>query len=219
MLGLLKDRNFSFDSQAKKDWCSYLNELKKQNIKPLKRSDRLHSFEVMEEIQNCLAQKNPVITTEVGQHQVWAARYLKFNEPRKFLTSGGLGTMGFGLPAAIGASIALDNSPVVCISGDGSFQMNMQELATCVDYNLPVKIFIINNGYLGMVRQFQEKSCAGRYFATKISGPDYLKLAQSYGIRALRVKDLSEIKSAVETAYNSDGPFIIDFVVEQMEIL
>ena len=219
MLGLLKDRNFSFDSQAKKDWCSYLNELKKQNIKPLKRSDRLHSFEVMAEIQNCLAQKNPVITTEVGQHQVWAARYLKFNEPRKFLTSGGLGTMGFGLPAAIGASIALDNSPVVCISGDGSFQMNMQELATCVDYNLPVKIFIINNGYLGMVRQFQEKSCAGRYFATKISGPDYLKLAQSYGIRALRVKDLSEIKSAVETAYNSDGPFIIDFVVEQMEIL
>ena len=167
-------------------WCNYLNDLKKQNILPEKKSEKLHSFEVMLEIQNCLKDKAPVISTEVGQHQVWSARYLQFNEPRKFLTSGGLGTMGFGFPAAIGASVALNRQPVICIAGDGSFQMNLQELATCVDYNIPVKVFIINNGYLGMVRQFQEKMCNERYFATKISSPDYIKLAESYGIKGTR---------------------------------
>ena len=200
-------------------WCNYLNELKQQNILPKKKSEKLHSFEVMLEIQNCLKDKAPVISTEVGQHQVWAARYLQFNEPRKFLTSGGLGTMGFGFPAAIGASVALNGQPVVCIAGDGSFQMNLQELATCVDYNIPVKVFIINNGYLGMVRQFQEKMCDERYFATKISSPDYIKLAESYGIKGIRVEKFEDIKPAVEAAYNSKSPFIVDFVVEPMEVL
>ncbi len=200
-------------------WYNCLNELKKQNILPEKKSEKLHSFEVMLEIQNCLKDKAPVISTEVGQHQVWAARYLQFNEPRKFLTSGGLGTMGFGFPAAIGASVALNGQPVVCIAGDGSFQMNLQELATCVDYNIPVKVFIINNGYLGMVRQFQEKMCDERYFATKISSPDYIKLAESYGIKGIRVEKFEDIKPAVEAAYNSKSPFIVDFVVEPMEVL
>lgn len=202
-----------------KSWCNYLNELKQQNILPEKKSEKLHSFEVMLEIQNCLKDKAPVISTEVGQHQVWAARYLQFNEPRKFLTSGGLGTMGFGFPAAIGASVALNGQPVVCIAGDGSFQMNLQELATCVDYNILVKVFIINNGYLGMVRQFQEKMCDERYFATKISSPDYIKLAESYGIKGIRVEKFEDIKPAVEAAYNSKSPFIVDFVVEPMEVL
>ena len=200
-------------------WCNYLNELKQQNILPEKKSEKLHSFEVMLEIQNCLKDKAPVISTEVGQHQVWAARYLQFNEPRKFLTSGGLGTMGFGFPATIGASVALNGQPVVCIAGDGSFQMNLQELATCVDYNIPVKVFIINNGYLGMVRQFQEKMCDERYFATKISSPDYIKLAESYGIKGIRVDKFEDIKPAVEVAYTSKSPFIVDFVVEPMEVL
>ncbi len=200
-------------------WCNYLNDLKKQNILPEKKSEKLHSFEVMLEIQNCLKDKAPVISTEVGQHQVWSARYLQFNEPRKFLTSGGLGTMGFGFPAAIGASVALNRQPVICIAGDGSFQMNLQELATCVDYNIPVKVFIINNGYLGMVRQFQEKMCNERYFATKISSPDYIKLAESYGIKGTRVEKFKDIKPAVEAAYNSKKTFIVDFVVEPMEVL
>ncbi len=215
----LRFDNMKVDLSANKKWCNYLNALKNQNSEPVKRSEKLHSFEVIQEIQNCIEGKNPVISTEVGQHQVWAARYFKFNKPRKFLTSGGLGTMGFGLPAAIGASLALNKQPVICIAGDGSFQMNMQELATCVDYNIPVKIFIINNGYLGMVRQFQEKMCDGRYFATEISGPDYLKLAASYGIKALRVEHLSDVKPAFVEAYNSEGPYIVDFVVEPMELL
>ena len=184
----------------------------------LKRSNNLHSFEVMEEINKYFKSKNIIITTEVGQHQVWASRYLKFNQPRKFITSGGLGTMGFGFPAAIGAAIATNES-VICISGDGSFQMNMQEIATCMDYNIPVKVFILNNGYLGMVRQFQEKLYDQRYYATKISNPDFIKLAQSYGALALRVEQKSDIELAIKKVMNYNGFAIIDFVVEQEELL
>ena len=126
--------------------------------------------------------------------------------------------MGFGFPAAIGASVA-KNLPVVCIAGDGSLQMNIQELATCVEYDIPVKVFILNNGYLGMVRQFQEKVCEQRYFATKISNPDFVKLAESYGVKAIRVERLEDVQSAVEFAFKTDGPIFVDFVIEPMELL
>ena len=200
------------------DWLKEAKELQNQNIAPLKRSEKMHSFEVLQEINDCIKDKNLVITTEVGQHQVWAARYLEFNSPNKFITSGGLGTMGFGFPAAIGACVANGN-PVVCVAGDGSFQMNLQELATCVDYNLPVKIFILDNNYLGMVRQFQEKLCNERYFGTKIFNPDFIKLAESYGIKATRVDKIEDIKNAIEKAFKTDGPYLIDFVVEPKELL
>ncbi len=193
-------------------------EIKQPDIIPLKRTSSMHSFEVMQEIYNCLKDRNSVITTEVGQHQVWAARYLKFNAPRKFITSGGLGTMGFGFPAAIGACIA-NKEPVICIAGDGSFQMNLQELAVCMDYKLPVKVFILNNGYLGMVRQFQERICNERYFATKISNPDFVKLAESYGASGIRVEKVEDIEDAINKAYSFDGPFLIDFAVEPKELL
>lgn len=126
--------------------------------------------------------------------------------------------MGFGFPAAIGACVATKTS-VVCIAGDGSFQMNIQELATCVDYNLPIKIFVLNNGYLGMVRQFQEKSCDERYFATKISNPDFVKLAESYGAKGLRVTALADVKDAINAAFAYNGVFIVDFVIEPKELL
>ncbi len=196
------------------NWLNYAKTLTAINYQ--KRSDRMHSFEVLEQIQECL--KNTIITTEVGQHQVWASRCLQFNKPRKFITSGGLGTMGFGFPAAIGASIA-KKEPVVCIAGDGSFQMSLQEIATCMDYNLPVKIFILNNGYLGMVRQFQEKICEQRYFATKISNPDFIKLAESYGALSVRVEKTENIKSAVRKAMEHEGTALIDFVIEPEELL
>lgn len=201
-----------------KQWLEYTKNLICKNIEPQKRTNVMHSFEVMKEIQKYLKGQY-VVTTEVGQHQVWAARYLNFNEPYKFITSGGLGTMGFGFPAAIGASIAQNNSPVVCIAGDGSLQMNIQELAVCMDYKIPVKVFILDNGYLGMVRQFQEKSCDERYFATKISNPDFVKLAESYGAKGYRVEKLEDIKSALDKAFAENGPVLIDFVVEPMEIL
>ena len=206
------------DYQIFNDWLKKTKELQNKNAAPLKRSEKMHSFEVLKEINNCIKDKNMVVTTEVGQHQVWAARYLEFNSPNKFITSGGLGTMGFGFPAAIGACVANGN-PVVCIAGDGSFQMNLQELATCVDYGFPVKIFIFDNNYLGMVRQFQEKLCNERYFGTRISNPDFIKLAESYGIKAARVDKIEDIKNAVEKAFKADGPYIIDFVVETKELL
>ena len=206
------------DYQIFGDWLKKTKELQNKNAAPLKRSEKMHSFEVLKEINNCIKDKNMVVTTEVGQHQVWAARYLEFNSPNKFITSGGLGTMGFGFPAAIGACVANGN-PVVCIAGDGSFQMNLQELATCVDYGLPVKIFIFDNNYLGMVRQFQEKLCNERYFGTRISNPDFIKLAESYGIKAARVDKIEDVKNAVEKAFKTDGPYIIDFVVEPKELL
>lgn len=204
----------------------FIKNAKPLDIKPItyskyvtqKRSNNLHSFEVMEGINTYFKGKDIIIATEVGQHQVWASRYLKINKPRKFITSGGLGTMGFGFPAAIGACIA-SLKPVVCIAGDGSFQMNMQEIATCIDYNLPVKVFILNNGYLGMVRQFQEKLCAQRYYATKISNPDFIKLAQSYGTFALRVEKKSDINLAIDRVMSYNGFAIIDFVVEPEELL
>lgn len=209
----------NFKTADNSNWLKAVMEFKNDNLKPLKRSSKMHSFELLQEIAACIKDKNITVTTEVGQHQVWAARYLKFNFPRKFITSGGLGTMGFGLPAAIGASITLNKAPVICISGDGSFQMNLQELAVCRDYNLPVKIFILDNGYLGMVRQFQEKICDERYFATQISNPDFVKLAESYGIKARRVEKLEDVKEAVSEAFLTGGPFVIDFVIEPKELL
>ncbi len=214
MIAMVREQNINKDME----WLKEAEKFKINNLKPLKRSAKMHSFELMQKIYECIKDKNIVVTTEVGQHQVWAARYLKFNSPRKFITSGGLGTMGFGFPAAIGAAVA-NNKSVICIAGDGSIQMNLQELALCKDYNLPVKLFILNNGYLGMVRQFQEKTCDERYFATKISNPDFLKLAESYGAKGIRVDRLEDVENAINTAFAYDGPFIVDFLIEPMELL
>lgn len=214
MIAMVREQNINKDME----WLKEAEKFKINNLKPLKRSAKMHSFELMQKIYECIKDKNIVVTTEVGQHQVWAARYLKFNSPRKFITSGGLGTMGFGFPAAIGAAVA-NNQSVICIAGDGSIQMNLQELALCKDYNLPVKLFILNNGYLGMVRQFQEKTCDERYFATKISNPDFLKLAESYGAKGIRVDRLEDVENAINTAFAYDGPFIVDFLIEPMELL
>ena len=189
------------------------------NIKRETKNNMLQSFEVMRELDNFIRGKDYVITTEVGQHQLWAAQNMHFSKPGKFLTSGGSGTMGFGFPAAVGASIYDMSKPVVCIAGDGSFQMNIQELATCRDYDLPVKILILNNGYLGMVRQLQEKQCGGRYFETKISNPDFMKIAESYGIKGYRVNNRSEILPALEKAFADRKTCIIEFIVEPMEVL
>ena len=141
--------------------------------------------------------KNTIITTEVGQHQMWAAQYYKFEKPNKWITSGGLGTMGFGFPAAIGAQMANPEALVVDIAGDGSILMNIQELSTVVQYRLPVKIFIINNEYMGMVRQWQELLHGGRYSESYMDSlPDFVKLAESFkakGIRAVKSTQVDDV--------------------------
>lgn len=208
---------FEFDNNT--DWLESAQELKLLNKTHKLVSNKLQSFEVIKSIYEYTKSLSPYITTEVGQHQLWTAQNYKFDRPGQFITSGGTGTMGFGLPAAIGASIALNKRPVICIAGDGSFQMNEQELATCVDYELPIKIFIMNNGYLGMVRQLQEKHCNSRYSQTKITNPDFLKLAEAYGIPSIRVTKQQEIKAAVTKAFTSNTPYIIDFIIEPKEIV
>lgn len=206
-------------SRVSSEWLSEAQKLKEKNVKPKKLSNLLHSYEVIRHIYDFTKDMEPVVATEVGQHQLWAAQNFKFSGPRKFLTSGGSGTMGFGLPAAEGASVALGKKPVICISGDGSLQMNFHELATCADYKLPVKVFVLNNGYLGMVRQLQQKFCSGRFSETKISNPDFVKLAESYGICGIRVHTEAEITPALEKAFAIDGPVVVDFVIEPMEVV
>ncbi len=201
------------------EWLSMACSLKNLNTSPKKISDKLHSFEVIRAIYEHSKDLNPVVTTEVGQHQIWTAQNFKFSTPRQFITSGGSGTMGFGLPAAIGACVAKPDKTVICISGDGSFQMNEQELAVCADYNLPIKIFILNNGYLGMVRQLQQQSFGGRYSETGISNPDFVQLARAYGIKALRVEKSGDVNSALIEALSVNEPFIVDFAVEPLEVV
>ncbi len=157
-------------------------------------------------------------TTEVGQHQMWAAQYLKFDEPKRWMTSGGLGTMGYGFPAATGVQIAHPKSLVIDVAGEASFLMNMQELSTIKQYRLPVKIFVLNNEYMGMVRQWQEFFHGGRYAESYTDSlPDFVALASSYGIKGLRATKRSEVDGVIEEMISHDGPVLADIVVEKME--
>ena len=160
-----------------------------------------------------------IITTEVGQNQMWAAQYYKFDQPRHFLTSGGLGTMGYGFPAAIGAQFAVPDATVFDIAGDGSFQMNIQELSTAVENKSPVNVAILNNGYLGMVRQWQELFWEGRYASSHLApgNPDFVKVAEGYGAKGMRVTEPDQVRPAVEEAIAHRGPVVMDFVVNPDE--
>jgi acetolactate synthase-1/2/3 large subunit len=158
-----------------------------------------------------------IIVTGVGQNQMWAAQHYWYNRPNSLISSGGLGTMGFGLPASMGVKIGRPDDTVWCIDGDGSFQMTMHELATIVQERVAVKIAIINNGYLGMVRQWQELLYNRRYFGVTLSGPDYVKIAEAYGIPGVWVKHKEEAAPAIQQAMADPGPFLIDFRVEPEE--
>lgn len=161
---------------------------------------------------------NAVITTEVGQNQMWAALFYKFDKPRHFISSGGLGTMGYGFPAAIGAKLGRPDAHVIDIAGDGSIQMNIQELATAVQHHIPVKIAILNNRYLGMVRQWQELFYKKRYSGTCIDcQPDFVKVAEAYGAHGIRVEKPEDVRGAIEKALEIDGPVIMDFIVDREE--
>ena len=161
--------------------------------------------------------KNPIITTEVGQHQMWAAQHFGFELPNKWLTSGGLGTMGYGLPAAIGAQLGNPNALVVDIAGEASIQMNIQELATATQYRLPVKIFILNNEYMGMVRQWQELTYESRYSESySDSLPDFVKLAEAYGWKGIRCSDPADLDAAIAEMLAHDGPVMFDCMVAKL---
>lgn len=158
-----------------------------------------------------------IIVTDVGQHQMWAAQHYWFDRPNTLISAGGLGAMGFGLPAAMGSKIARPEDIVWAIVGDGGFQMNVQELATLAQEQIPIKVAIINNGCLGMVRQLQEFLCEGRYYQVRLRNPDFLKLAEAYGLTAFRVTEKAEVRAAIERATALDEPVIVEFVVAQDE--
>jgi acetolactate synthase-1/2/3 large subunit len=160
-----------------------------------------------------------IICTEVGQNQMWAAQWYTYTKPRTFISSGGLGTMGFGFPAAIGAQVACPDKVVVDIAGDGSFQMNIQELATAAHNRIPVKVALLNNGYLGMVRQWQELFFNRRYSCTVLSdgNPDFVKVAEAYGAKGIRVEHSDQVRPALDDALATPGPVILDFRIDPGE--
>lgn len=205
------------NSEEKTNWVAQIKQMKSKKTVPVVESEKMHAHRVLEKIYECTKEYEPIVATEVGQHQIWTVQNFNFKKPRKLLTSGGLGTMGFGFPAAMGACLAERNSLVLDISGDGSIQMNIQELATCVEYHLPVKVLILNNGYLGMVRQWQEKFYEGRYCGTQITSPDFVKVAEAYGAKGIRVEREEDIERAMKEAIDYDGPVFIDFIVESFD--
>jgi len=161
-----------------------------------------------------------IIVTEVGQNQMWAAQFFTHKDPRRFISSGGLGTMGYGLPAAIGAKVGMPDCEVIDIAGDGSIQMNIQELATAVLNDIPVKVAILNNGVLGMVRQWQELFFCERYSHTTLgSCPDFVKLAEAYGALGLRATKPSEVEDVIKEGLASDKPTVMDFKVHSKEMV
>ena len=178
--------------------------------------DRLRPQYVIQQLSD-LMKGEGIVTSEVGQNQMWTALYYCFRKPRSWITSGGLGTMGYGFPAAIGAHFARPDETVVDVAGDGSFQMNIQELATVAHNNIPVKVVILNNMYLGMVRQWQELFYDRRYAYTELSPVDFVKVANAYGVEGIRVEEKADVRGALETALSHDGPFVLDFRIEREE--
>jgi acetolactate synthase-1/2/3 large subunit len=161
---------------------------------------------------------NAVLVTDVGQHQMWAAQFFNFMLPRTHITSGGLGTMGFSLPASMGAAFGRKDIPVISLSGDGGFQMNSQELATIVEQKLPIKILIMNNGFLGMVRQWQELFWKKRYSQVEMFSPDFVKLADAYGLPGYRARTSGEVEEKLRLALDyADGPVLVEFVLAREE--
>ena len=216
---VLAELNRKIPKLSHTKWLDEVAKLKKKYSLTFRKTeeDVLIPQEILFEI-NKLTKGEVIVATDVGQHQMWSAQYLTFNNPHTILTSGGAGTMGFGLPAAIGAQIANPNKKVIAIVGDGGFQMTFQELMMIKEYNLPVKIFIINNSYLGMVRQWQELFHEKRYSSVNLSyNPDFIKIGEAYGIKSIQLKNKKDLKKHLKKILKSDEAVLVECIVEKEE--
>ena len=210
-----------YDQAARREWLAAIEAWRAEG-----RIDYHHLFEpiqpqmVIETLYQKTRGRDAVITTEVGQHQMWTAQYYPFDRPRRFLSSGGLGVMGFGLPAAMGAQVADPEALVVCVAGDGSILMNIQEMVTIVEEKLPIKTIILNNGCLGMVRQWQQLFYHQRYASTLLGpGPDFVKLAEAFGAKGFRAVTPEEVGPVLERGLATDGPVVMEFIVCQQALV
>ena len=221
MLGKVKTREQLAPRQKIwEEWCQHIMAWKQEKPLPYQTqgaNGEILPRAVLEEI-NRITGGEAIVVTDVGQHQMWAAQMMKFSQPRSWLTSGGLGTMGYGLPAGIGAHFAAPDRQVVVISGDGSIQMNIQELSAAVQYNVPVKVVILNNHYLGMVRQWQEKFYEERYSHSYMDAmPDFVKLAEAYGAKGFRAEKSAELSATLRAAFAEAGPVLVEVVIPKSE--
>ena len=216
---VLTDLNEKAPKVSYDEWLKQIKKWKKEYSLIYRKTedDILIPQEILSEIDK-ITKGNVIVATDVGQHQMWAAQYLTFNNPYSILTSGGAGTMGFGLPAAIGAQVANPNKKVLAVVGDGGFQMTFQELMLIKEYNLPVKIFIINNSYLGMVRQWQELFHEKRYSSVDLSyNPDFIKIGEAYGIKSIQLKNKKDLKKNLKKILESDEAVLVECIVEKEE--
>ena len=206
------------DPATHDEWWALINDWRGKHPLTYEHDGTLKPQYIIEQLRDA-TDGNAIICTEVGQNQMWAAQWYTYTKPRQFITSGGLGTMGFGFPAAIGAQVACPDRIVIDIAGDGSIQMNIQELSTAVREKLPVKIAILNNGYLGMVRQWQEMFFNRRYSSTVLSdgNPDFVKLADAYSARGILIEHTDQVRDAIDAALAHPGPVIMDFRINPEE--
>ena len=216
----ISKKNITFKSSKYTKWWNQIDKWRARNCLKYKQSKKLIKPQyALQRLNSLTKDLNPFITTEVGQHQMWAAQFIEFNKPKHWMTSGGLGTMGYGLPAALGVQIAHPKDLVIDVAGEASILMNIQEMSTIKQYRLPVKVFILNNNYMGMVRQWQELLHGNRLSESYMESlPDFVKLAESFGATGLRVEKPSDVDDAIKEMINIKGAVICDVVVDPNEI-
>ncbi|MBI5890152.1 MAG: acetolactate synthase 3 large subunit [Nitrosomonadales bacterium] len=219
LLSVLNSSKQKPDAAALKDWWKQIAEWRSANSLSYKNSSELIKPQYVIETLHKITGGDAFVTSDVGQHQMWAAQYYKFNQPRRWINSGGLGTMGFGLPAAMGVQLAHPGATVACVTGEGSIQMNIQELSTCKQYRLPIKVIALNNRYLGMVRQWQEFFHGNRYSQSYMDAlPDFVKLAEAYGHVGILVEKPSDVEGALKEAFaRKDDLVFLDFRTDSTE--